>query len=399
MVLCRAPRFAFHCEDGCEMADAAKWQLLVVDDDCEICQEVQEFLGRETITELDGCPEVQTLIDFDEALPMLATRRFDLLILDVREGSHSDKREEEKGTETLKDIRQRCFIPVVFYTGLPGQVSHLESPFVKIAEKTDGLPSLLEKIKAIFETRLPTVNRALIRHMETVQRDYMWTFVAENWDEFGGTPDRASLAYLLARRLAMSLSDTGIQELIQEMGAAPGGPVAEDRVHPMRYYITPPLKPSPLAGDLYQGRIKNQDGYWVLLTPSCDLVQQKADRILLARCEILTEQHEYKEWKAELPSPARVKENRLMALLQNNRQVGQRDRFHVLPGVLDLPDLVVDFQQLVTLPLDQLAGLKQRASLDSPFAQELVTRFSRYFGRLGTPDLDVEGVMARLRSS
>ena len=153
MVLCRAPRFALHCEDGCEMADAAKWQLLVVDDDCEICQEVQEFLGRETITELDGCPEVQTLIDFDEALPMLATRRFDLLILDVREGSHSDKREEEKGTETLKDIRQRCFIPVVFYTGLPGQVSHLESPFVKIAEKTDGLPSLLEKIKAIFETR------------------------------------------------------------------------------------------------------------------------------------------------------------------------------------------------------------------------------------------------------
>ena len=43
-------------------------------------------------------------------------------------------------------------------------------------------------------------------------------------------------------------------------------------------------------------------------------------------------------------------------------------------------------------------GLERLASLDSPFAEALLARFARYFGRLGTPDLDLEVLVARLRS-
>ena len=59
---------------------------------------------------------------------------------------------------------------------------------------------------------------------------------------------------------------------------------------------------------------------------------------------------------------------------------------------------MVDFQQLVTLPREQMDGLERLASLDSPFAEALLARFARYFGRLGTPDLDLEVLVARLRS-
>jgi len=55
-----------------------------------------------------------------------------------------------------------------------------------------------------------------------------------------------------------------------------------------------------------------------------------------------------------------------------------------------LPDLVLDFQQLVTLPRDQMDSLKRLAWLYSPFGEALPVRFARYFGRLGTPDLDLE---------
>ena len=37
---------------------------------------------------------------------------------------------------------------------------------------------------------------------------YMWDFVQANWDAFQDAPDRTALAYLLARRLAISLSGT-----------------------------------------------------------------------------------------------------------------------------------------------------------------------------------------------
>jgi hypothetical protein len=63
------------------------------------------------------------------------------------------------------------------------------------------------------------------------------------------------------------------------------------------------------------------------------------------------------------------------------------------------PDLVVDFQQLVTLPREQMTTLERLASLDSPFAEALLARFGRYFGRLGTPDLDLEVIINRLQSA
>ena len=114
---------------------------------------------------------------------------------------------------------------------------------------------MLEVVKSIFDTPLPTVNRALIRHLETVQRDYMWDFVAKHGAEFIDTPDRTALAYLLARRLAMSLSGPGIRQLAEDLGDSTGSSVDENKVHPMRYYVMPPVETSPLTGDLYRGPI------------------------------------------------------------------------------------------------------------------------------------------------
>jgi hypothetical protein len=45
-----------------------------------------------------------------------------------------------------------------------------------------------------------------------------------------------------------------------------------------------------------------------------------------------------------------------------------------------------------------MAGLERLASLDSSFAEALLARFTRYFGRLGTPDLDVAVLLQRLRT-
>jgi CheY-like chemotaxis protein len=382
------------------MADAPKWQLLFVDDEEDTCQQVKEYLEGETISESGEFPVVETLTDFDKALETLETRRFDLLILDLRLGPHDETREEEAGARTLQVIQQRRFVPVVFYTALPHLVRDLETPLIRVIEKGPSPEPLLEAIKNIFTSRLPKVNRALIRHLEMVQRDYMWEFVAKHWEQFGSTADHTALAYLLARRLALSLSGLGIQQLAQDLGDATGVGVTEGLVHPMRYYVMPPVEKSPLAGDLYQGHIEDQSGYWVLLSPSCDLVigREKAERVLLARCLPLAEQPEYQRWQTGLPKPSGPADRTLQAMLRNNRQNSQAERFYFLPGALTLPDLIVDFQQLVTLPRAQMTALERLASLDSPFAEALLARFGRYFGRLGTPDLDLEVILNRLRA-
>ena len=79
----------------------------------------------------------------------------------------------------------------------------------------------------------------------------MWDFVANHWEQLSDTSDHTSLAYLLARRLATSLSGSGIQRLAQELGDSTGTTVAAGQVHPMRYYVMPPVESAPLAGDIY----------------------------------------------------------------------------------------------------------------------------------------------------
>jgi hypothetical protein len=112
----------------------------------------------------------------------------------------------------------------------------------------------------------------------------------------------------------------------------------------------------------------------------------------------LTEQVEYRQWRDGLPTPSNTRIRQLQELLRNNRQGNQSERFFFLPGALSLPDLVVDFQQLVTLRREHMRGLERLASLDSPFAEALLARFARYFGRLGTPDLDVAVLLQRLQA-
>lgn len=378
------------------MTDISPWQILFVDDDIEVCNQVKEFLESESVLDSNAYPQVEILDDFDDALKTLEMHRFDLVILDVRIGSHDLEREEEAGSTTLEAIRQRRFVPIIFYTGLPHLVRDQETPLVRVVEKTEGLSRLLDVVKGIFISQLPTVNRALIRHLEAVQRDYMWDFVAAHWDKFGNMPDRAALAYLLARRLALSLSGPGIQQLAQDLGDRGKAEAVEGLAHPMQLYVMPSIEASPLSGDLYQGQIGDKPGYWILLTPSCDMVmgRVKAEKVLVASCLRLEDQPEYQKWIQGKSKPTK---NKLMNLLKNKRGDGyQPERYFFLPGAFIFPDLIVDFQQLHCLSYEELSNMERLASLDNPFAEALVSRFARYFGRLGTPDLDIDAVMQNL---
>ena len=94
------------------MAEVTTWQFLFGDDETVTCKQVKEYLEGETVSESGGSSFVETLTDFDKVLEILETRRFDLLILDLRLGPHDETREEEAGMRTLQAIQQRRFVRV-----------------------------------------------------------------------------------------------------------------------------------------------------------------------------------------------------------------------------------------------------------------------------------------------
>ena len=92
-----------------------------------------------------------------------------------------------------------------------------------------------------------------------------------------------------------------------------------------------------------------------------------------------------------------TKRKKVERLVQNTRDESP-DRYHFLPGVWDIPDLVVDFQNLEHIALSDIKGLVCLATLASPFSEALGARFQRYIGRIGTPDLDVSTVVDQIRN-
>jgi len=367
-----------------------RWNILAVDDDTSTTRQIKEFLdGR--INGSDDELAVDVTNDFDKALQELDKMLYDLVILDVFKGKVGLKIKIRPGEDILQEIQRRCFIPVIFYTALLSAVNDKKSDLVYVVHKTTGgLEELKTAVINLINTGLPAVNRGIINHFFRVQAEYMWKFVEPRWKEFNRIVDTKSLAYLLSRRLAMSLTRENIQYFIDSLGgSAATGTITGDFVHPVEYYIYPPIGAQYNTGDILSRKEKKRTIYGIILTPSCDMVQDDARKarseyVLATGCIPLSETEEGKEWLQRGSSNTKTD---LAEFMKNNKKKGQKERYYFLPGTFFLPGLFVDFQRIYTIPFNELNGFEKTATLDSPFAESLLNRFCRYIGRIGTADL------------
>ncbi|MGA2161289.1 MAG: hypothetical protein ABSG28_03685 [Methanoregula sp.] len=397
------------------MAEPLQWRILVVDDEPKICEQIKKSLDGAEIVKDKEYLSVITQENFNRSLEDLETYKIDLVILDVKNGDIevTEGDFEEAGEEILKKIHEKRYIPIIFYTALPTEIQHLKGPLIKILQKETDHKILLKPITEILKTPFPSMNRAIISHIERNQADYLRDFVSAHWEQFGNVSDQYDLVHLLLRRFILSISNEGIKQLLKELNAPPEMCTDDPVIHPMQYYVYPPIEPTELTGDIFKRKIGGKEEYLIFLTPSCDLVtgHVKAEKVLLARCNFLSEQKEYQNWMRDYkrskdfdkntPSEEIDKviksEERLQALLKNNRQKNQPDRFFYLPGVINIPNLIVDFQDIENIEISTLRKMERIASLDSPFAESLSSRFTRYYGRVGSPDLNIEGIFCKFR--
>ena len=371
---------------------ATRWRVLIVEDDKAIGDTLVDALQAEGWMGADDEFKAQLVTSFEQALDELERSRFDLLVLDLKEGTGTKiggaEEEAKPGLRVLDRLRATRFVPVVFYTALPDQVLDLQSAFVRVVEKTEGYQKVRTEIERLIKTKLP----GLSRYLEEQQREYFWDFVEKNLpgDLRDGSVD---LTQLMARRLAASLRAEFSKAAAAELG---GEQPAENRIHPMEFYILPPVKSFWMSGDLV--RRKNMADYLVVVTPTCDFANDKAEFIILAKCIPLTDCPEYASWKGTaVPPTFQGSATKVQNLIRDNRE-GQRERFMFLPGTSAFPDFVIDLQQLSTVAKNQRDEFDRIASLDSPFAEKLGSLFARYYGRIGTPDLDLEIAMARIKA-
>ena len=418
-----------------------RWRILVVDDVEVVAEQTAEVLRSAPVSSAGEMADIELTTSFERALAMLAEREFDLLVLDVRnesaveaigaiDESGDEATDADVGLDVYADVRARRFVPIIFYTAVPGLVTDLANPpFVAIVSKRDELEELRNRVREVFDSTLPAIHQALLAHVEQITKEFMAEFVEKRWPELRSPPRKGDLAHLLLRRLALSLLDGG-ETLAGRLADEPGLELRPDVVHPMRYYVVPPVG-SWTTGDLLRGPILETSvadpaagdevpepepepaaaatpaagGWYVMLTPSCDLVPERvsAEFVVLAQGVPLAETPEFKTWRETAPAAgadptegSKRAVKRLEQLMRNRRHGRANDRDVYLPGAWNVPDLVVDLQRIVHLPHADLERYTRVATLDSPYSEALVEKFGRYLGRVGTPDLDISIPLARL---
>ncbi len=367
------------------------WVIAVVDDEADMRRQLKEFLEGEVFS--FGKVEVADTGTFEAALALLRERKIDVVILDVFRGGPQD--DDRAGIAVLNTWRTTGFAPVILHTALPEGLEDNCSPFVRLVPKeTDNLDRLVKELEALFALKIPQIHRAILDHLETSLRDYMWNFVVSNWQTFEGLVTRPDFARLLVHRLGQQFARVGVDVVVGRLHPdAPAGDPDPDKVHPAEYYIKPPLDTNPTLGDLREISYEGRKEIYVVVWPSCDLVLRdgkcKVDHALCARTRPVAELEEYQKW-LENGAPSKGNAVKPMhALMANNRQgAHQPERFHFLPAAWDIPAVVVDFQQLEHIDVNLLRDARCIATVASPFAEAIGVRFVRYLGRLGTPDLD-----------
>lgn len=398
------------------------WTVLVVDDDPEYLRDTSaEILARACAPD-GNPPQVITEGSFSKAEYLLRTTTVDVLVLDVRDddprtGEASD---DDRGVRVFELLKKLRFLPVVFFTAIESRVEELhEPPLVHVVSKGDGSDAAASAVEAAFQSGAPVAVRALGDHVREVMRQYLWDHIGPNWVGYHESPSD-QLANLLAGRLAKSLEYSPTNEL---QGALGDGLRMPNGWHPSRMYVLPPLSDAHSTGDL----VRDKDGTWfVLMTPACDLVIRadgtcKADWVLLARAELMREQSVFESWLAadrvarnwREAAPAGGYQGGDAAINKAHQSAAKRargelaeilkgttlDRYFHLPGFLEVPDLLLDLQVVQVHPYKALKELELVASLNPPYAQALTVRFTRYVGRCGLDDPDVEWLLDGFRTA
>ncbi len=354
--------------------------ILIVEDDEKIREPLVENLVSEKIS--GYALSVESAESFDIGLNKIKDNDFDIIILDLYRGDPRQEN-EKSGLLLLEKIQQTAFVPVIFYSGLTVEIEGLKSEVVGIVNKGDGLDGLLLEIRRIVESSIALIKKKVYSHVRKVFREYFWETIHK--DTMQKPYKDISLGYLLLKRLAHSLSRENIKDILGDEK------IKEGKVHPMEFYIYPVL-----SKNFELGEILEKDGlYFIILTPSCDFIEsngreRKAKKVLLIEAISLQKHPVYIKY---LDNKEKQKQN-LLQLIESRRG----DRYFFLPGTVFLENLVLDFQEKIVIPYDDMEKYKRVAKLDNPFSESMLSSFLRYYNRIGYPDLDAEYIIAGLES-
>jgi len=368
-------------------------QVLLVEDELDDLRQYERdfpsvFSSHQAEADIHPCGS------FEEAFALTSNPlyRYDLIVSDTYKGPTRNR--DAQVMRMVDSYRGTRFCPLVVYSSGPKPEELEETAFIVWADK--GRSGDIERaINQLLDTNIPQLARKLHNELERSAGSYLWGFLEKKWDDLiRERVDAAVLERLIRRRAALQigrLDPEGTQEL--------------EEVKASEFYIYPSISEDSRLGEI----LKNveDEAYRVVLTPHCHLRIQpnetlpRAEHVLTVKAfpakQTILNAYSNPDGTQRDPWQGNTvkKTDKLRRRIQSPPgEIGKLEgRYWFMPGFLDIPDSYCDLLQLESVAYQEIGGtgrFKRVATLDAPFAEALQSCFTRFYLRVGIPNLNPE---------
>ncbi|WP_442796191.1 hypothetical protein [Pelobium manganitolerans] len=351
--------------------------LLIIEDDKPTIQSyIDNIESFNKKSDVQIIPEIiENLID---AKNSLLSPNYDAAIIDLKLSSNSV---ELEGLEIVDEIQEKLRFPMFIVSGSLGQVEREESAFFKKRSRDGDFKEILNEIVGIYKTGVTNIlgRKGTI---EEYLNSIFWNHMSNSMDlwinDDSRNPQEKENSLLRYTLLHM-------QEYIDE---------ELEKYHPSEFYITKPIKKNLFTGDI----VVLEKTQYIVLTPSCDIVlradgNRTADFILFCKIKPLADVvKNYDLLKHDTPLNNGNKQ-RIIGFFENKNQ-----RYHFIPKAESIEAGLIDFQEKMTIPNSDVEALlkAQRilrlATISQPFLKDIISRYSNYYSRQGSPDFNSDEI-------
>ena len=355
-------------------------KILIVEDDKDKREDYSRFLKAYNI-EHNDTHEVEAIYSTnkDEAFQKLNNTKlnFDgaIVDLDLLGNGGTDK----SGNDVIIEIKRKLRFPIFVITGTPHHIAEdldESNSIFEVFERDDvDLDEIFNKFKSIKETGiLNLLNRN--GKIEELIQNIFWNHLSTSLDNWINDTNRNS------SEKEESLLRYTILHMLEYLD--------ENKVHPSEFYITRPVKENVSTGDL----IEFDSQRYVVLTPACDFVKRpkKGRNVRLTfllkinELSLLIPDMDNIESIDELSS----KKKQLLGSLVSNKL----PFYHFIPKHNHIKPGIIDFQDKYSISIETIEEkIKENtadrfATISMPYIKDIISRYSNYYSRQGSPDFD-----------
>lgn len=352
-------------------------KLLIVEDDSsqiELYKDTLESFNKESAVQI----ELKIKEGLADAKECLLSSDFDGAIVDLNLSSSTTDLE---GLEIIKEIEKSHRFPIYIVSGNIERVSQEESKFFQKRKRDTDFKAIYAEFIEVYQTGITKIlgrSGEIEKYLTTI----FWNHLSNSLDSWInddlrelGQKQKSLLRYTMAH----------MQEYID-------GDV--ERYHPSELYITPPIKKNIHTGDI----VEYENNRYVVLTPSCDIVRRENGDIntnFVLFCKI-SELSTIVDNFGELASSTSKNNNnrkRLNFYIENKKQ-----NFHFIPKINSIDAGLISFQNTLTIEIIEVVRLLEDktmvrvATISMPFLKDIISRYSNYFARQGSPDFETDEV-------